>query len=239
MNKVYISLASILLLQGCDSERPPSDDEILKYIDQRAAELNQKQLNSESAELEQIKKQLQEKDPSVTDVYYTYDGEQKQLHVVSSKGETEETSNFVWPLVGGLAAGYLVGQMLSAGSVSNYASHNPPARYNSYPSAAHWRRKADEDKRHYSGYTYTYMQNQMRNNPQVRSAASKVIISTRSQGILNNASRANSGATANPSTTASRSAVSQPVSSTTRSNGIFSAGSTGARAASTSSANGG
>lgn len=221
MHKVYISLASVLLLQGCAEETPPSDAEILKYIDQRATELNQKQLNSESAELEQIKKQLQEKDPSVTDVYYTYEGDEKQLHVVSSKnGEDGETSDFVWPLVGGLAAGYLVGQMLSSGSVSNYANHNPPARYNNYPSAAHWRHKAEEDKQHYAGYAHSQLSNQMRSNPQVRSAASRVIISTRSQNVLgNNAARANSGTVSTPS-------------SSTRTNSIFSGGSTSARAVS-------
>jgi hypothetical protein len=118
------------LLGGCSESTADYSN-----VEELVQEETRLQLTAEETELKQELQKLQATDPSVKDIYYTVDENgNKVLNVVRETADGSPTSD-LYPMLAGAAVGALVSSMISSGSASNYARHNPPAytrRYGSY-----------------------------------------------------------------------------------------------------------
>lgn len=107
----------------------------------------------QEAELKESLAQLKAADPTVKDMFYGV-GENGERVVnivheqVSPEGVSSVTSS-VWPLLGGLAVGALVGKMVSSGGVSNFAANHPP-----YRPTSHFSRDDDRTSRYNGNQGY-------------------------------------------------------------------------------------
>ncbi|MNY32223.1 hypothetical protein D3C86_1664250 [compost metagenome] len=132
--------------------------------------------------------ELQSKDPSVKDVYYSYNEKgEKQIHVVKETA-SGQNSDSVWPLVGGMATGFLLAQaMNNMGGMNNYSQRYKPSSSSSY---------AEEERRRrmnsVSSANTTMMMNRartsVRSSPSFRSSMSSKVISSRSTGVMSGSS---------------------------------------------------
>lgn len=165
MKKAIVAVAAttaVLALSGCDYQ--PTDAEVQAAIDEEAKKQTMSDVSAEDVELKQKLIELQKVDPSVKDVYYSYDANGvKQLHVIKedkSKPTADGSpglSESMWPLVAGLAGGALLANMISAGGSNNYANRYPPARYQSGFTR-------EEEKKRRNTYTSGYVNTAMMNN---------------------------------------------------------------------------
>lgn len=218
MNKKVALIIGALAatLAGCE-EQPPSQAEESAYVDDQASDAVRKQMAEDQKDLDATVKELQSKDPSVKDAYYSYNEKgEKVLHIVREEANGK-SSDSVWPMVGGLAAGalggYAMAQMMnSRGGYSNYQSSNRPM----------YSQQFNEDERRRernmatSGYANTMMNNSrsaVRSNPSYRTRMNSSVSNYRSAGSF----KASSGGTGS-----------------SRASGVMSGGS-GARATSHSS----
>ncbi|TWH63915.1 hypothetical protein LX59_02979 [Azomonas agilis] len=158
MNKQLMILAATAVsLTGCQNEDSPANTSTPSNSATSAE--TRAQLSAESTELKAELARLQAADPSVKDVYYGVDeAGNRVLHVVRDQGN-EQSQSSIWPLVAGMAAGALIGHMISAGGVNNYARQNPPLRTNSYYSREDERRQRNMAT---SSYNNSLQQNAQR-----------------------------------------------------------------------------
>lgn len=219
MNKKVALIISALAitLSGCEQE-PPSQAEEQAFVDDQAGSAVRQQLAEDQKDLDATVKELQTKDPSVKDAYYSYSEKgEKVLHIVREEANGKN-SDSVWPLVGGMAMGALTGyamaqMMNSRGGYNNYQSSNRPM------SQAHYDEEERRKRRNTASAGYT---NMMMNNSRSAVRASPSYRSNLNSGVSNY----RSGSSWSSSSSARSSG---PV--TSKASGIMSGGS-GARAAS-------
>jgi hypothetical protein len=162
---LFLTTASVLLT-ACDNSThtPPKPvAEISTSMESVAPAVESQevsQLRAENDDLRNELAKLQAVDPTVKDVYYGLDENgERVLHVVKEEtngASASSMSSTIWPLLGGMAAGAVIAKMVSSGGVSNYASHYPPARTQSFYSRDDER---SERNRAYDSYRSRY-QNQ-------------------------------------------------------------------------------
>lgn len=137
---ILFAAISSALLTGCDNSHEPQSHKTSAA--DFSTELRQTNTDvvpgaqGQDTELKDSLAQLQATDPSVKDMYYgTGENGERVVHVVreeqNSEGASSVTSS-VWPLLGGMAVGALVANMVSSGGVSKFSSTNPPYRANSF-----------------------------------------------------------------------------------------------------------
>jgi hypothetical protein len=190
MDKTKLALAmvaSTVLLAGCEPDQP-SAAEADAYVDDEAQKQVRQTLASDEEDRKKTLAELQSKDPSVKDVYYTYNEKgEKEIHVVKETA-SGQNSDSVWPLVGGMATGFLLAQaMNSMGGMNNYSQRYRPSSSSSY---------AEEERRRRvnsaSSANTTMMMNQartsVRSSPSFRSSMTSSVISSRSTGVMSGSS---------------------------------------------------
>lgn len=133
---------SMLLLSACDNSghtppKPPAEiSTTMEPVNSAPASQEIAQPQEKNADLREELATLQASDPTVKDIYYGVDEKgERVLNVVREETNGESASSIsstVWPLLGGMAAGAVIAKMVSSGGVSNYASHYPPARAQSF-----------------------------------------------------------------------------------------------------------
>lgn len=177
--------ASAAMLSGCEQE--VSGKEMETYVEEKARTDSTAQISKEDAELKSQLAKLQAQDPTVKDAYYGVDENgNKQLHVITQQEGEEKSESSVWPLVAGMAGGYLLGSMLSSGGVQQYAQTRPPVGRSYYYS------REDERKKR-NTYSSAYMGHVMANNrsaiykatPPGSPALKQAVLNTRNSGIFN------------------------------------------------------
>lgn len=176
-----IALAAPVFLAGCD------ESEADKQANIDAA--TRSALNSDDAELKKALADAQAKDPSIKDVYYSVDENgQRQLNIVREVKDpkTGETSmmNDMLPLIGGMAAGMLIANMMNSGG--GYRGVQPSR---SYSSQAEYRRKKNYAA---SGYAGHVRQNTTRGYAKNPSAYKSTNVAGRSAGAFSSSSSARS-----------------------------------------------
>ncbi|WP_061289939.1 hypothetical protein [Azotobacter vinelandii] len=182
--RIIFLAATAVTLTGCQQEDNPPRQSTAST---ESAETRAR-LSGESTELKAELARLQAADPTVKDIYYGVDEEgNKVLHVVRDQGN-EQSGSSVWPLVGGMAAGALIGHMISAGGVGNYARHNPPAQVNSFYSREDERRRRNTVTAGYAGYVGQSQKKPSAGSPS--SARPTTTLSTRSTGVFSSPSSA-------------------------------------------------
>lgn len=149
---IVVAAIAATTLSGCIDES--EEDVVLKQqIEIEALKDANEKLATQQSELDRQLKELQAKDPTVKDVYPSVDSEGKPTVVVVKDSGDGTSSSDVWPLVGGMAAGMLLGNMLSSGGVSAYQRQYPPV--SSFSNVS----REDERKRRAFGYS-AYIANQ-------------------------------------------------------------------------------
>lgn len=190
---------SMLSLTGCEQEVSGKDMDA--YVEDTAKSETMAQVAKEDIDLKDNLTKLQEKDPSVKDAYYSVDDKgQKQLHVVREDAEKPDSvQNSVWPIVGAMAGGAILGNMLASGGANNYVRQNPPAASGYYA-----REDEKKNRNTYSGGYVGSVMNTNRNNiysatPPGSSALRAATLSTRSTGIWGGSSGGSSARAASHS----------------------------------------
>lgn len=151
------ALASVLA--GCDQEPTPAEE--AAYVDEEAGNTTRAQLAEDQKDLDATVKELQSKDPSVKDAYYSYNEKgEKVLHIVREEANGKN-SDSVWPMLGGAAVGALGGYALakamnSQGGYNSYQNSHPPM------SQAHY--DEEERRKHRNTATAGYTNMMMNNN---------------------------------------------------------------------------
>lgn len=184
--------AGAALLSGCEQE--VSGKEMETYVDEKARTDSTAQISKEDAELKSQLSKLQAQDPTVKDAYYGVDENgNKQLHVITQQPGEEKSESSVWPLVAGMAGGYLLGSIMSSGGVQQYAQTRPPVSHSYYS-------REDERKKR-NTYSSAYMGAVVANNrsaiykstPPNSPALKQAVLNTRSQGIFAGGGSGNTG----------------------------------------------
>lgn len=186
-NKLSLAVAMgmSLFLTGCNEAAQT-------FTPEQINSATRTQLNQDDAELKQALKDAQAKDPTIKDMYYSVNEKgEKELNIIREvkdpKTGESMASSAVWPLLGGMAAGMLISNMMQGGAMrGGYAPS-----YNYTRSYADERRRKNAAMSSYSGY--------VRNNT-VRSFNSKSYgssyksssSSTRSAGVFSGSSSARS-----------------------------------------------
>jgi len=131
-NKVLLAAgaAALALLGGCDDSGAYPDEE-KAYVDEQASEATRKQMAADQEDAQAALRELQSKDPSVKDVYYSVNEKgEKVLNVVREEADGT-SSNSIWPMVGGAALGALGGYALAksmnqSGGYQQYQQQHAP-----------------------------------------------------------------------------------------------------------------
>uniref|UniRef100_A0AB39CDT6 Lipoprotein n=1 Tax=Pseudomonas phage HRDY3 TaxID=3236930 RepID=A0AB39CDT6_9VIRU len=132
-NKVLLAgaAAALALLGGCDDSQSAYPDEEQAYVDEQAGDATRKQMAADQEDAQAALRELQAKDPSVKDVYYSVNEKgEKVLNVVREEADGT-SSNSVWPMVAGAGLGALGGlamakMMNQNGGYSNYQQQHAP-----------------------------------------------------------------------------------------------------------------
>lgn len=133
MSKKAIVLAAMaaVTLTGCDANDAPSQEEEQAYVDEQAGSATRQQLADDEKDLAETLKELQSKDPSIKEVYYSYNEKgEKVLHVVREEANGK-SSESVWPMLAGVGAGALGGYLLAkamnqSGGMQQYSQTHRP-----------------------------------------------------------------------------------------------------------------
>lgn len=168
-----IAIASAALV-GCEQPAVPEfDQKDLSTIDSNVRVA----LNQEQEELKKALADLQAKDPSVKDVYYTVnEAGEKMLNVVREKADgTMESALF--PFVAGMLLGNMIGNMNSMGGYSAYHRTHKPYSY-SYP-RSDYRKRKNAAMASYTSYTRTTVTRTYKSTPSYQSR-----LSTRSSAVF-------------------------------------------------------
>jgi len=175
--------AGAAMLSGCEQE--VSGKEMETYVDDKARTDSTAQISKEDSELKNELAKLQAQDPTVKDAYYGVDDKgNRELHVVTQQPGEEKSESSVWPLVAGMAGGYLLGSMLSSGGVNNYAQTHAPRTSGYY--------SREDERRRRNTYSSTYMGAVVANNrasiyratPPGSPALKQATLNTRQSGMF-------------------------------------------------------
>lgn len=195
MKKAYIGvLCAASVLAGCQEEQ--RSFESLDFRDQSEIDSQARSaVASEQAELAAELEKAKAADPTIKDAYYSVNDEgEKQLNIVHENEQGEPTST-VWPLLGGLAAGALLANMINMGGVNNYSNYHRPVYV--------YHRSYDEERKRKnyatSGYIASKRAYVVRSyKPRYTSAPasksySSTSVSSTSKGVFSSGSSARSG----------------------------------------------
>lgn len=190
--KLAIAVAAAVVLMGCDNK--PTEEEIQAYLNSEAGNQARQQMAEDEKDLKATLAELQAKDPSVKDVYYGVDENgQKQLHIVREEAKSDKgLSDTVWPLVGGVATGLLLAQLMNShGGMSNYSNQYPPSR-SSYYNEDERRRARNTSMSSYNAATTNAARSRVysnyRANPvTIPRSATSPSVSSRQSGVLSGA----------------------------------------------------
>ncbi|MNU72262.1 hypothetical protein D3C71_617170 [compost metagenome] len=181
--KIALALVAAAALTGCEPAQPSADEE-RAYVDDEAAKQVRQTLASDEEDRKKTLAELQAKDPSIKDVYFSYNEKgEKQIHIVKETA-SGQNSDSIWPLVGGMATGYLLAQAMNGmGGMNNYSQRYKPSGYSSYAEDERRRRMNSV-----SSANTTMMMNQartsVRSSPNYTSSMSKTVMSSRSSGVM-------------------------------------------------------
>lgn len=181
--KLALALVAAAALTGCEPAQPSADEE-RAYVDDEAAKQVRQTLASDEEDRKKTLAELQAKDPSIKDVYFSYNEKgEKQIHIVKETA-SGQNSDSIWPLVGGMATGYLLAQAMNGmGGMNNYSQRYKPSGYSSYAEDERRRRMNSV-----SSANTTMMMNQartsVRSSPNYTSSMSKTVMSSRSSGVM-------------------------------------------------------
>lgn len=186
MKTSYLAVAlAALALAGCDDDNPSQDEEN-QFVQSEALKESNAQQAADQKDLEQTIKELQQQDPTVKDAYYGVDKDgNKQLHIVKEEANGSGSySETVWPLVGGLATGYLLAKMFSSnGGYSHYNGSYRPSNSYSY--------MEDDRRKHRNTVTSGYMgaimnssRARVMSNPNYKVNLSKSVVQSRQSGVF-------------------------------------------------------
>jgi len=140
-------------LQAAQAAQAAQTAALQEVLATKAAELDQKikaleqsdeaALLKEEEELAAELKKAQEVDPTIKDIQYTTTASgERALQVVQQNGS--QATSMVWPLLGGMAAGALMANMMnSGGGYGGYSRGHSPYSSNSY---AYDRGRMDADR---------------------------------------------------------------------------------------------
>lgn len=181
--KIALALVAAAALTGCEPAEPSADEE-KAYVDDEAAKQVRQTLASDEEDRKKTLAELQSKDPAIKDVYYTYNEKgEKEIHIVKETANGQN-SDSIWPLVGGMATGYLLAQAINGmGGMNNYSQRYKPSGYSSYAEDERRRRMNSAS----SANTTMMMNNarsSIRSSPSFRSNMSSSVISSRSTGVM-------------------------------------------------------
>lgn len=184
MNKTAFLIIGALaaVLQGCDEAPSPAEE--AAFVDEEAGNATRAQLAEDQKDLDATVKELQTKDPSVKDAYYSYNEKgEKVLHIVREEADGKN-SDSVWPMLGGAAMGALGGYALAkamnnSGGYNSYQNSHPPM------SRAHYDEEERRKRRNTAsaGYTNMMMNNNrgfVRQSPTYRQSMTARTAQTRS-----------------------------------------------------------
>lgn len=178
-----VALPAVMLV-GCNDETTytPSTAEI--------DSATRSQINKDDAELKEALAAAKAKDPSVKDVYYSVNEKgEKELNIVREvkdpvTGESKASSD-IFPLLGGMAAGMLIGNMMNSGG-----GYRP-----GYAPSSSYTRSYDDERRRKNAATSAYA-GSVRSSAVSRLSAAKPISSmsssTRSSGAFKSSSSSRS-----------------------------------------------
>lgn len=202
MKKSLLALAvagASIFLAGCEPSEP-TQEEINSYVDGEAQKQVRAKISAEESELKEALRQMQAVDPTIKDIYYGVDDKgNRVLHVVhenqtaGAAGGGQQAvassgvSDMVWPLVGGMAAGALAASMINSGSLSNFASHNPPASSRMYAEEER-RRERNVASSGYVGSMMNSARSSVRSSPNFNSSMRSTVIGSRSSGVFSGSS---------------------------------------------------
>lgn len=181
--KLALALVATSLLAGCEPAQPSPEEEAA-YVDDEAQKQVRQTLASDEEDRKKTLAELQAKDPAVKDVYFTYNEKgEKQIHIVKETADGKN-SDSIWPLVGGMATGYLLAQaMNNMGGMNNYSKRYTPSSSSTYAEEERRRRMNSA-----SSANTTMMMNRarssVRSSPSFRSNMSSTVISSRSTGVM-------------------------------------------------------
>lgn len=190
MDKTKLSLLAIAAataLVGCEPAQPSADEE-RAFVEDEAQKQVRQTLASDEEDRKKTLAELQSKDPAVKDVYFTYNEKgEKQVHIVKETADGQN-SDTIWPLLGGMAAGYMLASaMNSMGGMNNYSKQYQPVGRSTYAE--------DERRRRMNTATSansTMMMNQarssVRSSPNFQSKMSSTVMSSRSTGVMSGSS---------------------------------------------------
>lgn len=173
MSKKLLALGAITLavLAGC--EQSPYPDEEQAYVDEQAGSATRQQMAAESEDLQKALRELQSKDPSVKDVYYSFNERgERVMHIVREEANGQSNVS-VWPVLGGMAAGalgaYAMSQMMNnSGGYQNYQrSHTPYSSQQLTPKEEKERRNSYGS--YYASSVMNTNRNAVRNSPNFQS----------------------------------------------------------------------
>lgn len=199
MNKTAFLIIGALaaVLSGCDDAPSPAEE--AAYVDEEAGSTTRAQLAEDQKDLDATVKELQSKDPSVKDAYYSYNEKgEKVLHIVREEANGQN-SDSVWPMLGGAAVGALAGYALaksmnSQGGYSNYQKSYPPMSQAHYDeeerrkrrntSSAIYTNTMMNNNRGYVRQAPTYRQNMTARTTQTRSSFSSSGTTSRASGVM-------------------------------------------------------
>lgn len=196
-------VATSVLLSGCGSGHEPDEVEVREYVDGEVKTQVQSKLAHDEVELKTQLEELKKTDPAVKDMYYSVDDKgEKSLHIVKEEEPTSssipstvraapQVTNSVWPILGGVATGALVSQMINAGGMNRYAQSHPPASRDMYSQEDN-RKKKNESSAGYSGFLFNSVHSSVASSPTLRSQVSSAY-SSRSSGVFSSSSSARSG----------------------------------------------
>lgn len=186
MDKTKIALALVVAtaaLTGCEPAQPSAEEE-KAYVDEEAAKQVRQTMASDEEDRKKTLAELQAKDPSIKDVYFSYNEKgEKQIHIVKETADGKN-SDSIWPLVGGMATGFLLAQaMNSMGGMNNYSQRYQPTGRSTYAEDERRRRMNST-----SSANTTMMMNQarssVRSSPNFSSKMSSTVMSSRSTGVM-------------------------------------------------------
>lgn len=190
MDKTKLSLLAIAAtaaLAGCEPAQPSADEE-RAYVEDEAQKQVRQTLASDEDDRKKTLAELQSKDPSVKDVYFTYNEKgEKQVHIVKETADGQN-SDTVWPLLGGMAAGYMLASaMNSMGGMNSYSQRYQPIGRSTYAEDERRRRMNTA-----SSANTTMMMNSarssVRSSPNFQSKMSSTVMSSRTSGVLSGGS---------------------------------------------------
>ncbi|MCO6704761.1 hypothetical protein [Streptomyces sp. CHB9.2] len=182
-----LALAASAALTGCEPAQPSADEE-RAYVEDEAQKQVRQTLASDEEDRKKTLAELQSKDPSVKDVYFSYNEKgEKQVHIVKETADGQN-SDTVWPLLGGMAAGYMLASaMNSMGGMNAYSQRYQPVGRSTYAEDERRRRMNSV-----SSANTTMMMNSARNSvrssPNFQSKMSSTVMSSRSTGVMSGSS---------------------------------------------------